>query len=69
MVDRNGSRDFYGFDYTALSNEKPDPGELPGEVPPVVPGVPDVELESRQWRLACHANQASEALHNRDHAA
>jgi hypothetical protein len=34
-VDRNGSSDFYGFDYAALSNTALTPGDVPGEVPPV----------------------------------
>ncbi len=42
-VDRAGSYDFYGFDYAALSDKRLDPGDVPGEIPPVVPGVPEPE--------------------------
>ncbi len=34
-VARNGSVDFYGFDYAALSNTALTPGDVPGEIPPV----------------------------------
>lgn len=33
-VDRNGSRDFYGFDYAALSKSAVTAGDVPGVVPP-----------------------------------
>jgi hypothetical protein len=41
-VDRNGSLDFYGFDYAALSNTAVTPGDVPGVVPPVT-DVPEPE--------------------------
>jgi hypothetical protein len=38
-VDRNGSSDFYGFDYAALSNTALNPGD----VPPLIPVIPEPE--------------------------
>jgi hypothetical protein len=34
-VNRNASGDFYGFDYTALSNESLQAPDIPGRIPPV----------------------------------
>ena len=42
-VDRNASGDFYGFDYAALSNTILDAPDVPGEIPPSVPGIPEPE--------------------------
>ncbi len=42
QVDRNGSGDFYGFDYAALSNTALNPGDIPGTIPPVN-AVPEPE--------------------------
>lgn len=41
-VDRNGSADFYGFDYAALANSALTPEDIPGVIP-TVPNIPEPE--------------------------